>query len=279
MNLKKFLSVVFLLTIFFNSSVLAAPFESKTEGIGIFVGEVACYGEHEIRPEFLDTFKDQLWQTLKDFESKGKLHTVGDNKWLSGESNAAGFGGLIQVGNVLQDIHMDAIAYGPSFQKEHANVKMTYYAEKALGEDYFWDDEKIAKRRLMVGKPYRISEKLTNAAKTLGSQYNADYLLFCNLIDADIKLKNSIFNATTTLSERPKQIKVVSFFYLIDTKSGLVYEGYNLSDKTGQILNLLGQYGKAMTATNLLQCMFEVQSQRIMEDVCNEGQKVLAKGI
>ena len=104
--------------------------------------------------------------------------------------------------------------------------------------------------------------------------------MFCNLVDADIRLKNSVFNASTTeLSERPKQIKVVSFFYLIDTKTGLVYEGYNLSDKTGQILNLLGQYGKAMTATNLLQCMFEVQAKRIMEDVCNEGQKVLAKGI
>ena len=173
---------------------------------------------------------------------------------------------------------MDAIAYGPSFKKEDANVKMIFYAEKALGEDYFWDDAKLEARKKMIGKPYRISEKLTNVAKTVGSQYGADYLLFCNLVDADVVLKNSLFNATTTLSERPKQIKVVSFFYLIDAKTGLVYEGYNLSDKTGQILNLLGQYGKAMTATNLLQCMFEVQSKRILEDVCNAGSKVLAKG-
>ena len=86
-----------------------------------------------------------------------------------------------------------------------------------------------------------------------------------------------IFNATTTLSERPKQIKMATFFYLIDVKSGLVYEGYNFSDKTGQILDLLGQYGKAMTAPNLLQCMFEVQSKRIVEDMCNAGQKILGK--
>ena len=105
-------------------------------------------------------------------------------------------------------------------------------------------------------------------------------MLFCNLVDADIELKNSIFNASVSnISERPKKIKVESFFYLIDAKNGLVYEGYNLSDKTGQILNLLGQYGKAMNAENLLTCMFEVQSKRIVEDMYNAGKKVLEKGI
>ena len=276
MNLIRVLSLSLVMTLIFSSSALAKPFESKTGGIGIFVGEVACYGEHEIRPEFLATFKDQLWQILKDFENKGKLHTVGDDKWLGTEQ--PGFADIIQVDSVLRDIHMDAIAYGPSFTKETANAKMIYHAERALGEDYFWDDEKLAARKKMIGKPYRISPKMTNAAKTVGSEYEADYLLFCNLVDADVQLKNSIFNASTTLSERPKQIKVASYFYLIDTKTGLVYEGYNFSDKTGQILNLLGQYGKAMTAQNLLQCMFEVQSKRIVEDVCNEGKKVLAKG-
>ena len=274
MALIRILSLSLVLTFVFTSSVFAKPFEGKTEGVGIFVGEVACYGEHEIRPEFLATFKEQLYQTLKEFENKGKIHTVGDDEWLGG---AGGFAGIIQVGSVLSDIHMDAIAYGPSFKKEAANAKMIYYAERALGEDYFWDDDKLAARKQMIGKPYRISAGMTNAAKTLGSKYGADYLLFCNLVDADVQLKNSIFNASSTLSERPKQIKVESFFYLIDTKKGLVYEGYNLSDKTGQILNLLGQYGKAMTAQNLLQCMFEVQSKRIVEDMCNEGKKVLDK--
>ena len=278
-RLIKILSLTVLLTTVAASVALAKPFEGKTAGAGIFVGEVACYGEHEIRPEFLSTFKEQLWQALKDFEGKGKIHTVGDDKWIGGGNTASGFAGLIQVDAVLRDIHMDAIAYGPSFQKETANVKMIYYAEQALGRDFFWDDEKLAARKKMVGKPYRISPKLTEAVKSVGKTYGADYLLFCNLMDAEVELKNSMFNASATLSERPKQIKVVSFFYLIDAKNGLVYEGYTLSDKTGQILNLLGQYGKAMTAENLLQCMFEVQSKRIVEDVCNAGQKVLSKGV
>ena len=277
MSLIRIMSLSLMLTLIISSPVLAKPFEGKTEGIGIFVGEVACYGEHEIRPEFLATFREQLWQTLKDFENKGKIHTVGDDEWLGSGNATPGFANIIQVSSVLSDIHMDAIAYGPSFKRESANAKMIHYAERALGEDYFWDDDKLAERKQMIGKPYRISQKMTNAAKTVGSEYEADYLLFCNLVDADVQLKNSIFNANTTLSERPKQIKVESFFYLIDTKKGLVYEGYNLSDKTGQILNLLGQYGKAMTAQNLLQCMFEVQSKRIVEDMCNEGKKVLDK--
>ena len=278
MSAKKIFSLVFILMIFLTASAFAKPFEGKKSGIGIFVGEVACYGEHEIKSDFLATFKEQFWQCLKDFEGKEKLHTVGDNKWLGG--TASGMFDIIQVDNVLKDIHMDAIAYGPSFKRETANAKMTYYAEKALGEDFFWDDDKLAARKKLIGKPYRISERLTNAAKTVGEQYGADYLLFCNLVDVDVKLKHSIFNASTDLQgERPKQIKVESFFYLIDTKSGLVYEGYNLSDKTGQILNLLGQYGMAMTAQNLLQCMFEVQSKRIVEDVCNAGQKVFSKGV
>ena len=277
MALIRILSLSLVLAFIFTSPVLAKPFEGKTGGVGIFVGEVACYGEHEIRPEFLATFKEQLWQTLKDFENKGKIHTVGDDEWLGSGNTAPGFADVIQVSSVLRDIHMDAIAYGPSFKREAANAKMIYYAERALGEDYFWDDDKLAARKQMIGKPYCISPKMTNAAKTVGSEYGADFLLFCNLVAADVQLKNSIFNANTTLSERPKQIRVESFFYLIDTKKGLVYEGYNLSDKTGQILNLLGQYGKAMTAQNLLQCMFEVQSKRIVEDMCNEGKKVLDK--
>ena len=158
-----FLSLI--LTIFLTSSVFAAPFGGKTSGAGIFIGEVACYGEHEIKQDFMDTFKDQLFKTFTEFEAKEKLHLV------DGGGATSGFAGLVQVDSVLKDIHKDAIAYGPSFQKEAANVEMIYYAEKALGEDFFWDDAKLAARKQMIGKPYRISPKLTEAAKTVGKQY------------------------------------------------------------------------------------------------------------
>ena len=149
-------------------------------------------------------------------------------------------------------------------------VALTGLSEVSIGDTVADVDNPEALPSIRVDEP--------TLSVTFGRETGADYLLFCNLVNADIELKNSIFNASTTLSERPKKIVVESFFYLVDTKTGLVCEGKIFSDKTGQILNLLGQYGKAMTAENLLQCMFEVQSKRIVEDMCNEGKKILAGG-
>lgn len=279
MKLQRILFIIFILTIFLSPSANAKLFEhaGNDKGIKIFVGEVAGYGEHELQPQFLSIFRETLGEVFGEFSTKGKLNIV-DDGWLRGDSSSGkDFAEIIRVGSVIQDIHMDAIAYGPSFKKEDANVKMIFYAEKALGRDYFWDDDKLAARKKMIGKPYHISAKLTNAAKTIGETYNADYLIFCNLMDADIVLKNSIFKVSERLADKPKQIKVSSFFYMIDAKTGLVYEGYNFSDKTSQILNLLGQYGNDIDSTKLLTAMFKVHSQRIVEDICNEGAKVLSK--
>ncbi|MBR6013495.1 MAG: hypothetical protein IK062_06925 [Selenomonadaceae bacterium] len=271
---------IFILTIFFLPSTDAKPFEHTENGknIKIFIGEVSGYGEHELQSQFFDRFKEALGEVLGDFSTKGKI-TVVDDSWINGDiSSEKDFSDIINLDSVRKNIHMDAIAYSPSFQKELANVKMIFYAEKIFGREYFWDDNKLAARKKMIGKPYHISPQLTNAAKTIGQEYGADYLLFCNLMDADIILKNSIFKMTKKLDEKPKQIRVISFFYLIDTKTGLVYEGYNFSDKTSQILNLLGQYGNDIDATKLLLAMFKAHSQRIVEDVYNEGTKVLSKG-
>ena len=113
----RILSLSLMLMFLFTSSAFAEkPFAKKTEGAGIFIGEVACYGEHEIKPEFLATFKEQLWQSLKELENKGKFHTVGDDDWLDDGKSSYGFIDVLQVDSVLRDIHMDAIAYGPSFQ-------------------------------------------------------------------------------------------------------------------------------------------------------------------
>lgn len=273
MKFKQISILIFVLAIFFTQSASAKLFEHN-EGAKIYIGEVAGYGEHELQPQFLDMFKEQLGQMLRE-NGKGKIQIVEDNS-LQGENN---FNSIIKVDNVWQNIHMDAICHGPQFNIADANAKMIFFAEKAMGEDYFWDDDKLAARKKMIGKPYRISEKMTTAAKTIGEAYQADYLLFCNLVDADIVFKNSIFKMNAPLTEKPKQIKVVSFFYLIDTKTGLVYEGYNMSDKTSQILNILEQKGIDIEAKKLLDTMFMVHSKRIAEDVANEGTKILSKGI
>lgn len=277
MRLKQMTMLFFIWTIIFTSSANAKIFEHN-DSVGIFVGEISGYGEHQLQSQFLSIFRDQLITTLGETASKGKFHLVGSNEWTANENTQVDFSNIIKVDSVLQNIHMDAIAYGPHFNRATANAKMLFYAEKTLGEDYFWDDDKIEARRKMIGKPYRISQKMTNAAKTIGEEYGTDYLFFCNLMDAEIVFKNSIFKWNAKLSEKPKQIKVVSYFYLIDVKTGLVYEGYNMSDKTSQILNILDQKGINIEANTLLDTMFQVHAKRIAEDIYNEGTKILSKG-
>ena len=242
-------------------SAQAKPFSNHQAGPGIMIADVGCYGEHEIRPEYMAIFKEQLFEQLQACENKGKLHIVGSDAWLTEMGTTA-------ETNTLRQLHFDVVVHGPLFRREVSNAKVIRYAEAIFGEDYFWDEDKLVAKQAMAGHPYKLSPEKLDLIRKIAVQNNADYLLFCNLLDADIELKHSIFNAKSTLEERPKKIKVESFFYLVDANSGQVYEGRTFSDKTGQILNLLGQYGKAMTAQNLLQVMFEVQSERIAKGVC-----------
>ena len=91
-----------------------------------------------------------------------------------------------------------------------------------------------------------------------------------------MELANSIFNAkTTNIEERPKHIEVETSAFLIDVKTGRIYEGHILTNKIARIQNLFGQYGKAMTAETLLGAMFDVQSEKIVKDVFWNGKKTL----
>ena len=251
------------------SCASAKPFDSKQNGPGVFVGEVACYGEHEIQQEFLKVFHDKLAENLQLTAQKGKIHFVDNTDWMLGNGDAG-------EREILSHIHMDAIAYGPRFQKDSANARMIHYAEKVFGEDYFWNEKNKAARKAAEGKPYRISREMTEAARDIGLKYGADYLLFCNLLEVDVELSKSIFNArTTNLEERPKRINVETSAFLLDVKTGKVYEGHILTDKFARIQNLFGQYGKAMTAETLLGAMFDEQSKNIVKDVFGRGKKNL----
>ncbi len=262
-----FLVCMFLLLIC--SCVSAKPFEARKDGAGVFVAEIACYGEHEIQPEFLKVFHDKLGENLQLMEQQGKVHFVDNTDWMTGNGDA-------KEREILSHIHMDVIAHGPQFQKDSANARMIHYAEKIFGEEYFWNEKNKAARKAAVGKPYRIGQEMTDAAREIGMKYGADYLLFCNLLEVDVELANSIFNARTrNIEERPKHIKVETSVFLVDVRTGKVYEGHTLTEKFGRIQNLFGQYGKAMTAETLLGAMFDEQSERIVKDVFGNGKKTL----
>ena len=253
----------------FCSCVSAKPFEARQGGAAVLVGEVACYGEHEIQQEFLKVFHDKLAEKLQLAEQQGNFHFVDNTDWMMGNGDA-------RERELLSHIHMDVIAYAPQFQKDSANAKMIHYAERVFGEDYFWNEKHKEARKAAVGKTYRISQEMTDAVREIGSKYGADYLFFCNLLEMDVELANSIFNArTTNIEERPKHIRVETSSFLVDVKTGKVYEGHILTEKFGRIQNLFGQYGKAMTAETLLGAMFDVQSEKIVKDVFGHGKKTL----
>ncbi len=251
------------------SCASAKPFEARKAGAGVLVGEVACYGEHEIHQEFLKVFHDKLGENFQLMAEQGKIHFVDNTDWMTGTGDA-------KERELLSRIHMDVIAYGPQFHKDSANAKMIHYAEKVFGEDYFWNEKNKTARKASEKKPYRISQEMTEAVQAIGMKYDADYLFFCNLLEVDVELSNSIFNASTTnIEERPKHIKVETSAFLVDAKTGMVYENHILTEKFGRIQNLFGQYGKAMTAEALLGAMFDVQSERIVKDVFGNGKKTL----
>jgi len=262
--------MVFLLSI---SLACAKPFGGHTDGKGVFVGEVSCYGEHEIQPQFLDAFRETIGEGFQEMQSKGKIHLVDNGNWMLNNSGTA-------EDAVLAHIHMDAIAYGPLFQKDSAGAKMIRYAEGVFGEDYFWDEQKLAARKAGAKKPYRISQAMTEAAREIGLKYGADYIFYCNLMEADIELATSIFNSeVSNEDERAKHIKLDAYYYLVDIKTGLVYEGRVAMEKTARLQDLFGTYGKAMNSETLLHAVFDKQAKKIVKDALRNGQKALEKAM
>lgn len=248
------------------STAFAALFEKK-EGAGVMVGEVACYGEHDLQGVILNDFRDTLFANLNGHK---KVRLVGSTDWMQDTGDK-------EEKVLLKNIHMDAIAYAPLFQKEFANAEMIRYAEKVFGRDYFWNEAKLEARKERAKKPYKISPEMTEAAKSIGQKYNADYLFFCNLTETDVELAHSIFNAKAkSFDERPKHIKVETSSFLIDTKNGMVYECHILTEKMGRIQNLFGEYGKGMSTEALLTAMFDMQSEKIIKDVFGNGMETLS---
>ncbi|MBR3623683.1 MAG: hypothetical protein IKN43_10095 [Selenomonadaceae bacterium] len=272
MNFWKTASATALIFLFtFSCAFADKPFKKYTGGAAIFIGEVACYGEHELQAKFLDIFRNNLEENITVLEQQEKIHCVGHTGWLTGTGDP-------NEAKLIKNIHMDVIAYGPLFEKEAANAKMIRYAEKVFGRDYFWNESKLKARKERAKKPYKISPEMTEAAKKIGEKYGAEYLFFCNMQDADMEIAHSIFNATdTSKEERPKHIRMETYSFLLNVKTGEVYESHLITEKTGRIQNLFGQYGKAMTTEKLLGAMFDMQSKKIVKDVFGNGKDALEK--
>ena len=267
--MMRLLLILFFMFVF-ASSVFGAPFNKGSNSQPtLLLAEVDCYGEREMRPEFFKT----LWECMAERLQMAKKMPFRPNLSRMNEGMGMSEG---PDDDAFHTIHMDAIAHGALYRRENASAEMAHYADYLYGRDYFWDEEKTKLRMQRLGKPYRLGRETEVLMKKVAEKYGADYLLFCNLWDVNTELKKSIFNARTSPAERAKKLQLEMDYYLVNVRTGMVYEGHNTTSKRGQIMNILfGKYGKGATVQQLLQVMFEVQAEITVKDIYGKGRRAL----
>ena len=274
--MKFFTKILIAVMIFCIGGTANAAFEKSSNGKTILLAEVKGYGEDELRPEFLESFKEALgdeMQQSKIFSTD--LSRLSDGVYLDLDKQEP-------EDKLFSLIHMDAIANGHLYRRELANSQMIRYGDSVKGKAYYQDDEKTAQRMKLEGKPYELSANITQMAIELGNKYGADYLLFVNVRDADVFRKTGgIFGAHTTAEELEKGMrgKKVTFeleYYLVNVETCKVYEGQNAQKKTALMKNILiGKEGQKANATQLLTEILKDQARQIVKGLETKGLKTV----
>ena len=244
---------------------LAKPF-AKAGGPGLLIGEVASYGDYALQPFFFENLRDLLTEGL---QASGKFRV---ETRRTGGPEASG-----AEDEAFSLVHMDAIVHGHQFRREMGGARIIRFADKVMGKAHFQDEDRLEAWRKKPDTPYRLSPEAAATARRLGASYGADYLFFCDMYDVNIMLNRSLFNARVEDTEwRAKEIMASMNFYLVDARTGLVFEGHNRTEKRGQIIDIvIGQYGKGFTIEQLLYCVLEYQTDRTVKKILSTGLKAL----
>ncbi len=274
--MKLFIKILIAMMILCTGSTSQAAFEKSSSGPTILLAEVKGYGEDELRPEFLENFREALgdeMQQSKVFATD--LSRLSNGTYLDLDAQEP-------EDKLFSLIHMDAIANGHLYRRELANAQMIRYGDSVKGKAYYQDDEKTAARMKLEGKPYTLSTNITQMAIELGNKYGVDYLLFVNVRDADVFRKTGgIFGTHTTAEElekgmRGKKITFELEYYLVNVKTCKVYEGQNAQKKTALIRNVVvGKSGQKANATQLLTEILKDQADQIVKGLETKGLKTV----
>lgn len=273
--MKKFFLTVMMMLLFMSGTTSAA-FEKSASLPTILLAEVNGYGEDELRPEFLESFREALGdQMQQSTKFSVDLSRLSDGMYMALDKQAP-------EDKLFSFIHMDAIANGHLYRREFASTQMIRYGDSVKGKAYYQDDDKTAQRRKLEGKPYGLSSNITQMAIELGNKYGVDYLLFVNVRDADVFRKTGgIFGTHTTAEEIEKGMrgKKVTFeleYYLVNVKTCQVYEGQNAQKKTALMKNVVvGKQGQKANATQLLTEILKDQAQQIVKGLESKGLKTV----
>ncbi len=255
--MKKFLLILGLIIFWI------VPAEAAFESSGnprILLAEVASYGQYQLKPEFLENFSDIINEKLQaHFEVETRMTLLDDED---------------DEDEIFSLIHMDAIAHSRLYRRELANVKMTRYGDSVMGKDYYQDEIETEARRKLEGTPYYLTPKISYYVKKLGEKYGVDYMLFCNVQDADVWRKTGgIFGASPSSDDlRGKRVQVEMEYFLIDVRSGRVFEGQNSDKRTSLTVNvLIGEYGSNFTVGDMINFVLNDQADKLVKNILRRG--------
>lgn len=231
----------------------AGAFEhaNMAKGVPSAIGEIACHGEDEL--------EDQMMTGLED--AYADAFTVSDKfRLMSPAGNKA----------LMSAVHKDAIVHGHFYNRGHSNADLIRYANEVLGRNYRPTDEEYKEIRRNAGTPYKLSPQVAADVKQYAIDNGIRYLLFCNVSHIEVWLKKTIFSQNDF--ERGKTLTIELEYYLVDAKTGYVYDGFSRESKTANMINaLIVQGGKNMPVNMLFQRVMEEQVKKVVKDMGNKG--------
>lgn len=240
----------------------AGLFGGTPVGDSVFVGEVQSYGDYELKADACATFVDKLAEALRQqgIAVSGRADLTNEE----GRHDAIGSG---DEAAELSEIHMDAIVHGHQFDRGYTAAKLAHYADMVMGRAYFHQEERLAAWHKST-QVYRLSPDKQRTAAAIAAKYGADYMLFVNLKDFDVRLKHSIFATHTERETKGKKMTSSLDYYLVNAETGRVYEHHFEDKKTAQMVNFgLGQTGKGMAVDTLLGEVLEAQANALAKDL------------
>lgn len=262
--MKKFLLLIFALIILLTNSAYAA-FDKNPGAPKILLAEVAGYGQFELKPEFMANFYDVIREKLQEnFSVESRMTLIAEPS---------------EEDEIFSTIHMDAIAHSHLYRREFANVKMTRYGDSIFSKEYYQNPTRTAARAKLEGKPYSLTPEISEIVFELGEKYGVDYMLFCNVRDADVWRKTGgIFGASpSTYDLRGKRVQIEMEYYLVNVKSGKVFEGQNTQKRTSLTTNILiGKYGDNYTVGDMVNYVLQDQAGKLVKNILKRGLKAVA---
>lgn len=251
--------LVIIVLLLAGGSAKAAPF-SGGEGVSSVIGEIACYGEDELNPMLMAG----LQEAYQDAFFGSKKFSI---KSVEGEPE------------LMKMVHLDAIVRGHLYNKGESNAELIRYAQSVFGKKFRLSDKEQKELFKKKGTPYKLSYEVASKLKEYSLKEGAKYFIFCNIHSIDVFLINSEYTRRDVSEElRGKRLEIDMEYYLVNGRTGYVYDGFSHESKTAEMMNsLLVSSGKGMPINMLFQRVVEEQVKDVVSDLGGKGLEKLEK--